>query len=75
MKYPNMTVYECDKCGYKETIGDDSQNAAYWHEHSRIRGTGNEMTFDLCDKCETAYKAYMQDEDKAFAVFLPMKEV
>lgn len=74
MRFKNMEVCECDKCGDKETLSVDSPNQARWHDCERVTGDGKVQKFLLCQKHFDEYKDDMLTADKAFNLWLGGKQ-
>lgn len=73
MRYQNMDICECDRCGEKEPLAKDAPNQARWHDRKRVTADGNEEPFLLCDVCNQDYREHMLTADKDFALFMAEK--
>lgn len=66
----NMTQCECDRCGEKDLLTEDSPNAADWHDIERVTAEGKPRRFLLCGKCFAKYKDLLNQEDTQYRKFM-----
>lgn len=69
----NLTCCECDRCGDKEYLTNDSPNLADWFDVKRITSQGIERTALLCSSCYTDYKQLLDKEDTSYRQFMGEK--
>ena len=65
-KIRGITQYECDRCGAKTLLTDDSPELADWHEVTRTTADGAERRVLMCSACHADYRLLVQVEDKDF---------
>lgn len=70
MRQKNMEMCECDRCGAKEYLTDDSPNKSLWHDEGRIMAAGTTKPFLLCDACHVEYVEYKTIEDDAYSKWM-----
>lgn len=66
MRYKDMEVCECDRCGEKETLTTDAPNQAAWHDMQRYTETGTIKPFLLCKGCYEKYVEFSRVADVSF---------
>lgn len=65
-KTANLTQYECDRCGAKETFTPDAPGIADWQEVTRTTAEGAQRRVLLCPSCWPGYKDIVGREDQDF---------
>lgn len=66
----NMTQCECDRCGSKEFLADDSPTSADWHDVERFTAEGKARRILLCDDCYRKYNQLLTQEDTQYRSFM-----
>lgn len=65
-----ITMYECDRCGAKEHLTDDSPSLADWHDVDRTTADGARRSVLMCSSCHGLYKKLVESEDASFNEFM-----
>lgn len=67
----NITLYECDRCHYKEYLAGNHQNTtSNWRDIHYYDYMGTDTGALLCARCFTAYKELAQTRDTEYYAFI-----
>ena len=63
-------MHECDRCGTKSFLTDDSPERADWVDVERITADGQSKKVLFCPSCNALYKDIIASEEQAFNKFM-----
>lgn len=72
MRRKNLDQCECDRCGKKELLSQDSPSRSDWHDLQRVTADGTVKPFLLCKGCFEKYRDLAAEQDRTFSLWLGM---
>lgn len=65
---------ECDRCGSKQILIEESVDQANWHQCEHAMETGTVKPFLLCSTCFEEYRQIKENWDKDLNYWLTEKQ-